>query len=430
MITPFFAPQSHAAVFRAHKLSKYLARKGWQVHVVTVGTNYNYNEDESLAHELPEKVVIHRVKYVEPTLRGLRMAFGGRDRTYRSTKSPTPVAPSGELISSTGSGLWQKFYKKILFSFFYDPDPYWTWANSAKSYCANLVASQKINLVYTTSMPYSTLKIGSYLKKKCNIKWVADFRDPLTYNYRNVASSARVLFHQKNLEKMALETADVVTGLSSSYNLIYRDMYGLSEEREVFFIPTGVDDDYVKGISPIKMEYPYIVFVGEYLKEYGDAFFKIFSDVVKKDHSNLKFLMIGNMSINSRLVANAITNLGLSDSVILKDHMPQKEVYRYVVGAKAAVLLSGKSSYWWTNFAKLTDYIGLKVPVIAFVPQISEARKELTRAKSGIFVDSAEDILSFLRGTGPVTPDAKYCEKYLASSMCESFEKIFLDLSR
>jgi hypothetical protein len=39
VITPFFAPETHAAVFRAHKLVKYLKRMGWQPYVITVDIN-------------------------------------------------------------------------------------------------------------------------------------------------------------------------------------------------------------------------------------------------------------------------------------------------------------------------------------------------------------------------------------------------------
>ena len=54
IITPFFAPETHAAVFRAHKLVKYLKREGWNPVVITVDTNYNYNEDITLLDDLKE----------------------------------------------------------------------------------------------------------------------------------------------------------------------------------------------------------------------------------------------------------------------------------------------------------------------------------------------------------------------------------------
>jgi len=98
IVTPFFAPQSHAAVFRAYKLAKYLPRFGWTPHVVTVDTNYAYNEDDSLLAALPPEVQIHRARYVEPSPRGLGFASGLADRRFATLKragafdAPSPAA--------------------------------------------------------------------------------------------------------------------------------------------------------------------------------------------------------------------------------------------------------------------------------------------------------------------------------------------------
>ena len=72
MMTPYFAPQSHAAMFRAHKLARYLPDHGYQPIVVTTDINYLYNDVPSLLSELPPEVEIHRARYIEPTLRGVR----------------------------------------------------------------------------------------------------------------------------------------------------------------------------------------------------------------------------------------------------------------------------------------------------------------------------------------------------------------------
>ena len=40
IITPFFPPQTHAAVFRAFKLVKYLKRTGWNPIVLTDSNLY------------------------------------------------------------------------------------------------------------------------------------------------------------------------------------------------------------------------------------------------------------------------------------------------------------------------------------------------------------------------------------------------------
>ena len=75
IVTPFFPPQTHAAVFRAFKLVKYLKRAGWNPVVLTVNRNYLYLEDPDLLDEV-SNVPIYRANYIEPTLRGFRMLLG------------------------------------------------------------------------------------------------------------------------------------------------------------------------------------------------------------------------------------------------------------------------------------------------------------------------------------------------------------------
>ena len=53
IVTPFFAPQNHAAVFRAYKLAKYLPQFGWKPVVLTVDTQYEFNEDPALLSNFP-----------------------------------------------------------------------------------------------------------------------------------------------------------------------------------------------------------------------------------------------------------------------------------------------------------------------------------------------------------------------------------------
>src|SRR5208283_349157 len=86
IVTPFFAPQNHSAVFRAYKLAKYLPQFGWMPTVLTVDTQYEFTEDDSLLTDLPAEVEVVAARYVEPSARGMRMALGGRDRTFRATR--------------------------------------------------------------------------------------------------------------------------------------------------------------------------------------------------------------------------------------------------------------------------------------------------------------------------------------------------------
>jgi len=65
MITPFFAPYSHATVYRVRRFAKYLTRFGWKPYVLTVDRSSLYFIDPSLLDDLPEEVEIIRARHLD-----------------------------------------------------------------------------------------------------------------------------------------------------------------------------------------------------------------------------------------------------------------------------------------------------------------------------------------------------------------------------
>lgn len=57
------------------------------------------------------------------------------------------------------------------------------WPNKALDKAIDLINRHQIDIVYTSSGPFSALKLGYLLKKKTKVKWVADMRDPYTDAY-------------------------------------------------------------------------------------------------------------------------------------------------------------------------------------------------------------------------------------------------------
>src|SRR4029077_803411 len=106
---------------------------------------------------------------------------------------------------------------------------------------------------------------------------------------------------------------------------------------------------------------------------------------------------------------------------------PQREVYKLLRDASAGVLIPGTHAYWWTSFAKMTDYIGMRKPVLAVVPDPSEARTALTRSRLGIFLDGSQEnrvriLTDFLLGKHKLPgSDKNECERYTARHQVQSF---------
>lgn len=436
VITPFFAPETHAAVFRAHKLVKYLKRMGWQPYVITVATNYEYNEDLALVEEL-DGIPIFRTKYIEPSIRGIKMAFGGADRTYKKLKKQgvfdTPDVNVKVIDASTASKpkITSQVYQYILNRHLKNPDRFWTWKKGAIALAKKLIKEEHIGTVFTTTLPFTANEIGIELKKTMPIQWVADFRDPITYGKRFHSSIPKVYARQKRIQDLTFEYADKIVGTSSSYGMIFHDQYAGVYDAKFEFIPTGIDDDYIPT-PQVKKENTFVL-VGEYLKEYKDSFFRLYKKAIeglpKEDIPNIQ--IIGNKEINEGVALPYVKELQLTDTVTFYDHIPQSQLYAMIESAKYVLLINGDKAYWWCVFAKLIDYIALQKQVLAFVPEISEARKELTKANTATFLkfneeDSIQKLRDIIQNPQAIKePNEAYCKRYLASSQVKAFIDLF-----
>lgn len=436
IIAPFFAPQSHAAMFRVHKLVKYLPQYGYKPIVVTTDINYNYNEDISLLDEFSEDVEIHRVRYVEPTIRGLRMAMGGKDRTFKAMKKYMKENSVKERADETipKTNFFKKLKSDIQNFFLTIPDAHWTWVKPATKKSNELIKKHNIKLVYTTTNPDSVLKIGLNLKLKNDIQWTSDFRDPVGYGERYNTHHKLIDENIKKLHVLSVNVADKITGLSSSYEQIFKDLYTIESDK-FQFIPTGIDDEYIDKISAMDNVEKYLIFVGEFQEKYDDYIFKVLDKILEKENIQFKIKIIGRKEVNFKNISKYMDQYKYVKQVIeYIDHIPQIELYNEIKNAHSCILLTGGKNFWWCNFAKMVDYIALRKYIIADVSDPSEAKREIEKTEKGIFLTQNLDndikiVTNYLEKTvNDFQSKNEYYKSYLASSQVKSFVKVFDNL--
>lgn len=146
-------------MFRAFKLAKYLPAFGFRPIVITTDTNYVYLEDASLLPQLPPEGVVIRARYVEPTLRGLRMLAGGEPRTTATLfagEAPTPEARVSTAPRDGLGALGRRAYERLLSDWVQVPDRYNTWVEPAIEACERAVAEYGARIIWRPcSLPVS-----------------------------------------------------------------------------------------------------------------------------------------------------------------------------------------------------------------------------------------------------------------------------------
>ena len=436
LVAAHFAPESHAAMFRAFKLAKYLPAFGFRPIVVTTDTNYVYLEDPSLLPQLPPEVVIIRARYVEPTLRGLRMLAGGEVRTTQSlvTAAAAPTAASAPESKKQLGAFSQRAYERLLNDWVQVPDRYNTWVGPAIEACERAVEEYGARIIWTTSQPFSCNTIGLAMKQR-GLRWIADFRDPLPYGRKFMSDNPRVARLQTDNVRDTVYGADAITCTSSVHPLILQDTFDPARLQPMHHIPTGVDEAYLPPPPPPRdHKNPVLVYVGEFIPDYAADFFDLFSKVAQRleaEGRHLTMKVIGARIINLPRLEPLIRARGLSGRVHFLDQMPQSELYKMLVAADAALLIPGANTHWWNTFAKMIDYIGLGVRVLADVPNPSEARKELELAGVGYFLEGSPEerhtvfIRALTADRQATSEQVAYRSRYLSRRQVSDFAKLF-----
>ena len=231
-------------------------------------------------------------------------------------------------------------------------------------------------------------------------------------------------------EKLSYYQADLNFKLGKFENAIQlaKERLESSDEAEVSELSKIIGESYF-NLKKYKEAIPY-------LKEYKDSFFKLYKSAIEglETHKIPKIQIIGNKEINENIALQYVKNLNLEQHVTFLDHMPQFELYNRIEKAKYVLLINGNTAYWWCVFAKLIDYIALEKNVLAFVPEISEARKELIKANTATFLqfnksDSVQKLRDLLTNSQVTKkPNSAYCRRYLASSQVKAFINVFKEL--
>jgi glycosyltransferase involved in cell wall biosynthesis len=234
MIAYFYPPKGGGGVQRTLKFVKHLSNMGHRVHVLTVKEEAGETQDKSL-EVINKNVTVYRTSIKEiNTLK--RLAKAG-------------VKPGGAPQKSGNYLKLKRFMRNIakkivldVYNFKYVPDDKCGWINYAVDEGKNIIKNNQIDVLYTTSSPYSSHLIGYELAKETNIKWIADFRDPWAAN-QFVDFNYFVKRKHEMLEAKVVKRANKVLSVSEPIIKDFITRYKNEEKSKFIVIPNGYDEE-------------------------------------------------------------------------------------------------------------------------------------------------------------------------------------------
>ena len=369
IITYYWPPSGGAGVQRWLKFSKYLPEFGWEPIILTVDTEYAAYPvtDFSLKEDLPFSVKV----YSTPATNYFSI--------YKKDKSKIPSAGFANSVDNTLKGKILRFIRGNFFL----PDPRKGWNKYAFKKACELIETEEIRYIITTSPPHSTQLIGLKIKKKYPyMRWIADLRDPWTdiYYYKQFYPTFISKRIDLRMEKSVLKKADKIITVGASLKTLFSSkVEGIENKTEV--IPNGFDED---DFDNLKTSIPG-VFTISYMGTLSDAYpidrFLDALQVFKKRGNDFILRFIGTVSSKQKDIILAKTSNSVVDFIPYVDHVA---ALKYMLNTTVLLLIipdhhSNKSIIT----GKLFEYIAAGKPVICLGPDDGDAAGILSKTGHG-----------------------------------------------
>lgn len=410
IIAHSFPPASGPGVQRTSKFVKYLRSFGWEPVVLTRDDKGLVLKDESLFKDIPEGVRVIRLKAWDFTsLKGI-MSLPGK---FISRK----------LMIPDSERLWQTFGNKK---------------------AAEVVKKEDIDLVYTTSLPYSSHLMGLYLKKIFpGLPWVADFRDEWTNNpyiLDNPYNPVRMSI-EKGMEKEVLKTADcLIANTPVMHRNFINNNPSLDLAEKFYTISNGYDpDDFnsLQAVHPDNERFT-ITYTGSlYGRRKPDIFLEALGQLageggIERDKIHVK--LIGNYKVQQ--LEQLLEKHGVKDLVQILPYMKHDECVRNMMASDCLLLIEGAgpgAEAFYTG--KVFEYLTTNKPILAVIPEKGAAAQVIKDTHTGLISDctdvkgTKENIQKlykcWLSGNTATDPDNRKIEKYSRKALTGELTKVF-----
>ena len=376
IITYYWPPAGGPGVQRWLKFVKYLPDFGIQP-IVYVPENPTYpSTDYDLVKDVSDKVIILKRKIFEPY--HLASVF---------SKNNIKKISSGIIPSQRKQTSFEKMLLWIRGNLFI-PDARIFWVKPSVKYLEKYILEHKIDTIITSGPPHSLHFIGLNIKKKLDLKWIADFRDPWTTigYHKELKLSAYAANKHKTLEKKILNTADTIIVTSKST----RKEFQAITSKPIEVITNGYDVENVVK-QPLDTKFS-LAHIGSLLSERNPKIlWECLSELVNEVPdfgNNFELKLIGNVS--QEILTN-ISNYNLNEYLNYVGYVSHGEAIIQQRKSQVLLLIEINSTDTISIIpGKLFEYMVSERPIIAIGPHGSDFAKIITKTNTGVFLDYGE----------------------------------------
>ncbi|MGD6794231.1 glycosyltransferase [Metabacillus indicus] len=433
VVAYIFPPLGGSGVQRTLKFIKYLRDFGWEPVVVTVAQDKEFGfYDELLLNEIPEELEVIRIGQAtalnENYVRKLIGLYSGvlNDQSLLT-----------EYIEEINKS--EESFKNFIFL----PDQYITFASEVLDKISELVDFNEVDMIYSTSGPYSDHIVGYYLKKQFSKPWVADFRDEWTNNpyfkFDRKGISYRI---HKTMENNIINFSDKVLTVTPVAEQNYISDFN-QEPNKVVTITNGYDnfdflDISTKGTDNDKFK---IMHNGTfYMIRTPITFLQAIKSLVDKGLVHPEKLEINfTWTENEDYWKEYVGNLGLSSNVNFMGYLSHKRSLEKCMQNHMLLLVIGPGEENKGVYpGKVFEYLKTNKRILSLSPKGSIVEELLTKSNRGLNFDfnDVEGIENYILSLYKQWQDdnlrdlsnEESIQKFERKNLTRSLSEIFTDL--
>lgn len=432
-----FPPYVSVGGLRPYNWFRYLKEYGIEPIVVTrQWQNKHGNHLDYISEGYSDKIVVKHSEY------GIKLC--------------TPYKPnlSNRIFLKYGENKYRLFRKTIsgfyeVMQFLYPIGPKSEIYASARTY----LKENKVDAIIATGDPFVLFTYASQLSKEFGIPWIADYRDPWSYNQEHQKNFFQKIWNRYQ-EKRSVSNTAFITTVST---FVHYKIDSLIPNKPFAILPNGYDPELIDAVktTPQAEDELNIGFVGTIYDWHPiESFLRICALFITENPEAKLHLNFYGINIQEKLAERVKVNYpNLVDHITITPRMPNAEVLR-LLASNNVVLLFNYYSYMGT---KIFDYLGIQRKIILCYSDDPEAKAlkekyykikeiesesgqlqaDLIRStNSGIIVENANHLTLILselwqefQSTGKIACNSVGVEKYSRKIQVEKLAEIVKQLS-
>lgn len=441
-----FPPIGGSGVQRSIKYVKYLPKFEYNPLVVTVKNGHNFAYDFGMLKEIPENVKVYRSNSGE--MLWFRERIENFNKMLVRLKSNSNNKKEVKIEKIQNNNCKSETIKDKVFRYleynYYIPDTKIRWYKHAiKDIKKRVLNENEIDIIYSTSSPYTDHLIGLEIKKTINKPWVADFRDPWIGNdiIMGEYSKERVE-KEKKLELEVVSLADVVINVTESITDMYKKRYPQFKDKFIT-ITNGFDSNDKKVIKKEKSNKFKINYSGILIKSQDPKdIIAAIERITNKDKNFEKDLEINFTGNIAEELINMMKSSSISSKININSYVEHDKILNIMANSNINLLIlpdEDQSKGIYTG--KIFDYILAERPILGIMPEDGVAAKLINENNIGLAVNHGEidkleefilsEYRKFKNGQlldiNSISKCSQFDRKNLAKQLAEVFNKLILE---